>query len=179
MVNIAAQPKRMSIHNKVNQKMQTFAGNVRRELGYWNIREIARRLDVDHRYVRDYLKQGKEPPDTTIQGQTTRLKLFLPQMKRKKTQRPQQRITVKPDWVRKRNPAHKLTTMRVVEIAATKKRMHITPDRARTLAMELIAAAEAADQDTFIFDIFKREIGATEKDAARALKAYRNERRSR
>jgi hypothetical protein len=56
--------------------------SVKRETGDWNIRETARRLDVNHRYVIEALR-GIEPTDATENGQTVRVKLGYPKHKRK------------------------------------------------------------------------------------------------
>lgn len=49
-------------------------------------------------------------------------------------------------------------------------------EEARDLAHNILAAAEAAEQDGFIFSFFKDQLGTTEKEAAAALLAYREHR---
>jgi len=56
---------------------------VKRETGVWSIRETARRLKVNPKYVFDNLKYGLEPTDRTEKGQEARVKLGLPRLKKK------------------------------------------------------------------------------------------------
>ncbi len=73
----------LHMHPGANRKLKRFARNVRREIGYWSLREIARRLDVNVRYVSDNLERGVEPPDTTEAGRATRVKMFMSEYKPK------------------------------------------------------------------------------------------------
>ena len=72
-------------HPQANKALLRFARAVKREIHGWNIREIARRLKVNHKYVRDNLVNGIEPPDTTPEGRAARVKMFMPE--RRKTEK--------------------------------------------------------------------------------------------
>ena len=56
---------------------------VKRETGQWSIRETARRLKINPKYVFDNLIHGIEPTDRTQKGQEVRQKLGLPRLKKK------------------------------------------------------------------------------------------------
>jgi integrase len=58
------------------------ARSVKRETGVWNLRETARRLGVNQRYVSEALR-GIEPKDTTEYLRAVRVKLGYPKHKRK------------------------------------------------------------------------------------------------
>jgi hypothetical protein len=73
----------LHIHKQVNRKMKRFAWDVRRELGHWSLREIARRLDINPKYVHEYLTDGIEPPDSTETGKFARRQMFLREHKPK------------------------------------------------------------------------------------------------
>lgn len=60
-----------------NRIFTRFAKSVKAEIGVWNFREIARRLDVNNRYVTQYIQEGKVPPNTTEEGRQVRLKMWI------------------------------------------------------------------------------------------------------
>jgi hypothetical protein len=66
-----------TIHPNANRKLVRFFRRVKRETHSWNIRETARRRDVNVKYVYDNLIHGIEPPDTTDKGRQARVKIFL------------------------------------------------------------------------------------------------------
>lgn len=73
----------LHIHPRINRKMRRYAWDLRRELGYWSLSEIARRLDINKKYVHDYLVNGHEPSDQTPEGVKARLAFFLREHKPK------------------------------------------------------------------------------------------------
>lgn len=96
---------RIKFHKNANRKLVRYAREIRRELGTWQIiREIARRLEVNHRYVSDNLIKGIEPPDTTPEGRATRIKLFMKEHKPKPRQQRQKLIgpITRTDWVKEK-----------------------------------------------------------------------------
>lgn len=99
----------LHIHPSVNRKMKGYAWAVRRELGEWRLREIARRLGVNPRYVHDYLTNGIEPPDTTEQGRRVRVAMFLREHKPK----PRGKREEKPEeWPGQKRVKRTITRMR-------------------------------------------------------------------
>jgi hypothetical protein len=92
----------LHIHPQANRKLKRFARSVRREIGYWNMREIARRLDVNVRYVSDNLERGIEPPDTTETGRVTRVKMFMKAYKPKPKPKQPRPPDLRPEWLKRR-----------------------------------------------------------------------------
>lgn len=70
------QPK-PTIHPNANKKLARLFRQVKRETGAWNIRETARRIGVNQRYVDDNLIKGIEPTDATENGRMVREKMFM------------------------------------------------------------------------------------------------------
>jgi len=96
-----AKKYRLHFHPQANKKLVKYARQVKRELHTWEIiREIARRLDVDHRYVRENLTKGIEPTDSTPEGRATRVKLFMKQYKPKPKK--ERQPDTRPDWLKRR-----------------------------------------------------------------------------
>jgi len=82
------------IHPNANRKLVRLFRKVRRETGAWNIRETARRLGVNQRYVDDNLMKGIEPTDATENGMEVRVRMFMkpnkPKPRKKRTPKPEE-----------------------------------------------------------------------------------------
>jgi len=55
--------------------------------------------------------------------------------------------------------------------------VQMTPAQARAAALSIIEAAEAAEQDGFIFEWFQKEIGVTPEQAAMLVGEFREHRK--
>ena len=77
------------IHPNACKKLVRYFRQVKRETGTWNIRETARRLGVNQKYVHDNLLHGLEPTDATESGRETRARIFL-KAYRSKARRPRE-----------------------------------------------------------------------------------------
>ena len=77
------------------KKARRMARSVRREIGFYNLKETGRRLGVNDKYLHDALR-GLEPTDKTENGQSIRMKLGYPKRKRKQCA---PRISI-PDWLK-------------------------------------------------------------------------------
>lgn len=66
-----------------------------------------------------------------------------------------------------------------VEINAPKKRIQMTPENARDLALNLLQAAEAAYSDAFLIEFSKGVLEVGEKEAAVILHEFRKWRETR
>ncbi len=71
------------IHENTNRKVARVLRDVKRETGVWNQREVARRLDVNPKYININLRYGIEPPDSTAEGRETRVKMFMSERRKK------------------------------------------------------------------------------------------------
>jgi hypothetical protein len=100
-----AKKYKLVIHPNANKKLARFARQVKREYGQWSIREIARRRNVNPRYVLDNLVHGIEPPDTTEKGREVRVRLFMKERKPKpkEIKEVKPRKVIMPRWF-KRTP---------------------------------------------------------------------------
>lgn len=79
------------------KKLARIALHVKRETGKCTIRELARRLEINPKYLHDYLKKGIEPTDKTEHGQSLRIKLGLAKHKhRDRSNKPKK---IKPDFI--------------------------------------------------------------------------------
>lgn len=88
-----------SIHSNTSKLVIRTLYRVKRELGIWNIREVARRLNVNPKYVYYNIIGGFEPTDKTEKGQETRKRLGLKPKKpiaKVKTDKPK---VIKPDYI--------------------------------------------------------------------------------
>lgn len=94
---------RPHIHPNACRKLVKFFRQVKRETGTWNIRETARRLGVNQKYVQENLIHGIEPTDATESGRAVRVKIFL------KERKPKPRVikpkVILPDWLMRRKRA--------------------------------------------------------------------------
>lgn len=66
-----------------------------------------------------------------------------------------------------------------VTVGAKDFHVQMSTDEARDLAMNLIQAAEAAEQDAFLFEWAQREVGVNDKQAAGLLSEFRKWREER
>lgn len=96
--NDMKQPK-PTIHPNACKKLARYFRQVKRETGAWNIRETARRLDVNQKYVHDNLIHGIEPTDTTESGRETRRKIFLKEYKPKPRVKKEAKPVRLPAWL--------------------------------------------------------------------------------
>jgi hypothetical protein len=85
---------RPTIHPNASRKLARLFRQVKRETGAWNIRETARRLGVNQKYVHDNLIHGLEPTDATDSGREIREKIGL------KAYKPKARVKAEPKPVR-------------------------------------------------------------------------------
>lgn len=81
----------MKFHPNANKALVRYARKVHRETGTWNYREIARRLDVNVKYVWQNLTQGIEPP---MENTDVRKKLFM----RTNEKRARSPYAIMPHW---------------------------------------------------------------------------------
>jgi hypothetical protein len=95
---------RPKIHPNACRKLVRFFRQVKRETGQWNIRETARRLDVNQKYVQENLIHGIEPTDATESGRVTRVKIFLKAYKPKPRVKTEPKPIKLPKWLNKENP---------------------------------------------------------------------------
>jgi len=90
---------RPKIHPNACRKLVRFFRQVKRETGQWNIRETARRLDVNQKYVQENLIHGIEPTDATESGRAVRVKIFLKAYKPKP--RKPKAPDLRPEWLKR------------------------------------------------------------------------------
>lgn len=75
--------------------------------------------------------------------------------------------------------SHKTREPRVEVHWKDSAQLQMTPDETRALALNLINAAEAAEQDAFMVWFAEKRVGAKERDAGAILSEFRDWRENR